>query len=127
MISKNKKFNEWLAGLIDGDGCFLLSQKGYGSLEITVDICDSYCLYVIKNQYGGSLKLRSGSKSVRYRLHHKEGLLKLLNNLNGLIRHSNRLLQYNKLCFKYNIFVLPMVDLVFDSSWMSGFFDADVV
>jgi len=22
-------FNQWLAGLIDGDGCFLLSKKGY--------------------------------------------------------------------------------------------------
>lgn len=125
MTNKNKKFYEWLAGLIDGDGCFLLSQKGYGSLEVTVDIRDSYCLYIIKNEYGGSIKLRSGSNSVRYRLHHKEGLLRLLNNLNGLIRNSYRLLQYNKLCFKYDIFVLPTVDLVFNSSWMSGFFDAD--
>lgn len=30
--SANKKFNEWLAGLIDGDGCFQLSKKGYASL-----------------------------------------------------------------------------------------------
>ncbi len=32
----NNKFNEWLAGLIDGDGCFLLSKKGYASLEIVM-------------------------------------------------------------------------------------------
>ena len=35
---KDLKFKQWLAGLIDGDGCFLLSKKGYASLEITMDI-----------------------------------------------------------------------------------------
>ena len=26
------KYYQWLAGLIDGDGCFLISKKGYASL-----------------------------------------------------------------------------------------------
>ena len=34
------QFQEWLAGLIDADGCFLLSKKGYAALEITMDIRD---------------------------------------------------------------------------------------
>jgi hypothetical protein len=42
------RFIEWLAGLIDGDGCFLLSKKGYASLEIIMDIRDQHCLYQIK-------------------------------------------------------------------------------
>lgn len=122
----NNKYNEWLAGLIDGDGCFLLSQKGYGSLEITMGINDSYCLHQIKKQYGGSIKLRSGSRSLRYRLHHKKGLFLLLQNMNGLIRHSIRLIQYNKLCHHYNItYLLYIKPLVFESCWMAGFFDAD--
>lgn len=61
------KFNEWLGGLIDGDGCFLLSKKGYSSLEITKDIRDEHCLNIIKQIYGGSIKLRSGTQSIRYR------------------------------------------------------------
>jgi hypothetical protein len=105
-----------LAGLIDGDGCFLLSQKGYGSLEITMSINDSYCLHQIKKHYGGSIKLRSGSRSLRYRLHHKKGLLLLLNDVNSLIRHSTRLIQYNKLCHHYNIVFLYTKPLVFGSS-----------
>lgn len=121
----NNKFNEWLSGLIDGGGCFLLSQKGYGSLEITMSINDSLCLYQIKKKYGGSIKLRSGSKSLRYRLHHKNGLLLLLNDVNGLIRHSIRLIQYNRLCYHYNIIVLDMKPLFFENCWMAGFFDAD--
>ena len=29
---KSKSWNRWLAGLIDGDGCFCLTKKGYASL-----------------------------------------------------------------------------------------------
>jgi ubiquinol-cytochrome c reductase cytochrome b subunit len=101
--------------LIDGDGCFLLSTKGYGSLEITMDLRDSYCLSRIKNKYGGSLKLRSGSHSIRYRLHSRDSLINLLNNVNGLIRKSSKLLQYSRLCIKYNIIILPTKDLFFES------------
>lgn len=119
------KFNEWLSGLIDGDGCFLLSQKGYCSLEITMDIRDERCLSIVKKRYGGSLKLRSGSKSIRYRLHHKSGLILLLKDVNGLIRHSTRLIQYNKLITKYQILSLDMVALSFNSNWMAGFLDAE--
>lgn len=42
------KFKEWLAGLIDGDGCFHLSKKGYANLEITMDIRDERALSQIK-------------------------------------------------------------------------------
>lgn len=28
----DERFYEWLAGYIDGDGCFLFSKKGYTSL-----------------------------------------------------------------------------------------------
>jgi len=53
-------FNQWLAGLIDGDGCFQLSKKGYASLEIVMETRDKHCLYLIKQKFGGSVKLRSG-------------------------------------------------------------------
>lgn len=90
-----------------------------------MDIRDQRCLSIIKTKYGGSLKLRSGSKSIRYRLHHKSGLLLLLNDVNGLLRHSIRLIQYHKLISKYKIRLIATLDLYYDSNWMSGFFDAD--
>ena len=116
---------EWLAGLIDGDGSFLLSKKGYASLEITVDIRDEHALHIIKNVYGGSIKLRSGANSIRYRLHHKSGLLSLINDVNGLIRNSNRLIQLNKICQKYELNLILPENLTYYNGWLSGIFDSE--
>jgi len=41
-------------------GCFQLSKKGYASLEIVMETRDKHCLYLIKQKFGGSVKLRSG-------------------------------------------------------------------
>ena len=62
--NKNKIFVQWLAGLIDGDGSFLLSKKGYASLEITMSIRNEHALQIVKNAYGGSIKPRSGAKAL---------------------------------------------------------------
>jgi len=129
LLSKNKNSDnlnwcQWLAGLIDGDGCFLLSKKGYASLEITMDIRDEHALQIIKNRYGGSIKLRSNAKALRYRLHHKSGLLALIFDVNGLIRNSNRLVQLNKLCDKYELTLIYPEKLDYNNGWLSGFFDA---
>ena len=99
----NKTFNQWLAGLIDGDGCFQLTKKGYASLEIVMETRDKHCLYQIKQKFGGSVKLRSGVNWLRYRMHHKKGMLDLINAVNGEIRNPVRLIQLNKICEKYNI------------------------
>ena len=124
-INPHIKWCQWLAGLIDGDGCFLLSKKGYASLEITMDIRDEHALQIIKNVYGGSIKLRSGANALRYRLHHKEGLLKLINDVNGHIRNSNRLVQLNRICHKYELDLIYSEKLTFYNGWLSGFFDSD--
>jgi Cytochrome C and Quinol oxidase polypeptide I/LAGLIDADG endonuclease len=123
--NKNNKFYEWLAGLIDGDGSFLLNKQGYASLEITMDIRDEHALQIIKNVYGGSIKLRSGANALRYRLHHKSGLLSLINDINGNIRNSKRLVQLNKICIKYELKLIYPKPLTFNNGWLSGFIDAD--
>ena len=94
--TKEIHFNQWLSGLIDGDGSFQVSKKGYTSCEITVALHDERMLRTIQNFLGGSIKLRSGAKAVRWRLHNKPGMINLVNRVNGNIRHSNRLLQLNK-------------------------------
>jgi hypothetical protein len=119
------KWCQWLAGLIDGAGYFQLTKKGYASLEITMNIRDEHALQKIKNVYGGSIKLRSGANALRYRLHHKSGLLKLIFDVNGHIRDSNRLVQFNKILNKYELQILYPEKLTYFNGWLSGFFDAD--
>lgn len=125
---KNKqenKFNEWLAGLIDGDGYFGLSKKGYASLEITIDRRDETCLHKIKNIFGGSIKPIAGLKAIRYRLHNKEGLLKIIEAVNGQIRNPTRLAQLFKICEKYKIQLIYANNITYHNGWLSGFIDSD--
>jgi len=122
---RDLKFKQWLAGLIDGDGCFSLSKKGYASLEITMDTRDERALQAVKNVYGGSIKLRSGVSALRYRLHNKQGLLNLLHDVNGHIRNPIRLIQLNYICVKYYITLKYPEKLTLDNGWLSGFWDAD--
>lgn len=120
-----KSFNEWLAGVIDGDGCFQLSKKGYASLEITMDIRDKHCLYQIKQKFGGSIKIKAGINFLRYRLHHKKGLLNLIGSINGYIRNPTRLVQLKKICDKYEINLIYAGTLCFNNGWLSGMLDSD--
>jgi len=102
-LKESQKFDEWLAGLIDGDGYFILTKKGYASCEITIDIRDKQALYLVKQKFGGTIKPISNANALRYKLRHKKGLINLINAMNGLIRNPIRMLQMNKLCVKYGI------------------------
>lgn len=149
--NKDAQFNQWLAGLIDGDGSLDVTKAGYTSLEITVATADAKALEFIKQKLGGSIKLRSGSNSVRYRLHNKKSMIDLINRINGYIINTKRSSQLHKVCYILNIPVIkPILSnnyslkkgniegdttknnslkgfMSFDknNSWYSGFFDAD--
>jgi len=121
----DKKFNQWLAGLIDGDGYFGISQGKYLSCEITIELRDEKTLKQIQNKFGGSVKLRAGIKAIRYRLHNKESMIKLVNAVNGNIRNTKRLVQFNKVCNLLDIPFINPITLTKYNAWFSGFFDAD--
>ena len=123
--SNPSKFNEWLAGLIDGDGYFILTKKNYTSCEICMDIRDKKALYEVKHKYGGSIKPVSGAKALKYKLRNRKGLVSLINDINGLIRNPTRLLQMNKLCDKYKIDLKYPKPLTYHNGWLSGFIDSD--
>lgn len=116
--------NEWIAGVIDENGCFLLSKKGYASLEITMEVRNKNCLFQIKNKFGGSIKIKQGLTYLRYRLHHKNGLINIINAINGLIQNPIKLLQISKICEKYNIELIPTKPITYENGWLSGFIDS---
>jgi ubiquinol-cytochrome c reductase cytochrome b subunit len=73
-----------------------------------MSLYDEHVLKYIQNKLGVSIKLRSGVKAIRYRLHNKEGMLNLIEGINGKIRHTNRLKQLNLICRQMDIkFKLP--------------------
>ena len=120
-----QKFNQWLAGLIDGDGQFKTTTKGVCSFQIIMDINDKSLLYLLKHRYGGFIKEISGSKALKYKLQNPKGLIKLVNEINGLIRNPIRMLQLNKLCVKYKIELLEPQPLTYNNGWFSGILDSD--
>lgn len=123
--TSEESWNEWLAGLIDGDGSLLLSKSGYPSCEITMALQDEHALAIIKQKLGGSLKLRSGVKAIRYRLHNKKGMIELVNRINGKVRHSSRIKQLESICSCLRIGILYPTAITKDNGWFAGFFDAD--
>lgn len=120
-----KNFSQWLAGFIDGNGSLLMNKKGYPSLELTVSFEDLPLLRFLQDKTGGSIKIRAGGKSYRYRLHHKEGLVNLLNSVNGYIRQRARLKQLHLLCQQLELPILSPEALDRSSAWFTGFFDAE--
>lgn len=122
---KSQDFNEWLAGVIDGDGYFNLSKKGTARCTIVMDTRDKNVLYEVKHKFGGSIYTISNANALRYQLSHKKGLITLINSINGLIRNPTRMLQMNKLCAKYEIELLYPKALTFNNGWLSGFIDSD--
>lgn len=119
----SQEFNEWLSGLIDGDGKFFVSKKGYANFKIVMDKEDKLALYTLKHKFGGSIK--EISSGLKYKLAHKEGLIKLVNSVNGLIRNPTRMLQLDKISKLYGIeFEVPK-PLTYYNGWFSGFIDSD--
>lgn len=78
-------------------------KKDIVALEIVTQLRDKKFLYLIKQKFGGAVKLVSGNNHLRYRLHNKEGLLNLINKVNGLIRNPIRILQLGRICEIYDI------------------------
>jgi hypothetical protein len=90
-----------------------------------MSIKDKSVLYEIKHKFGGSIKSISGSNALKYKLHHKKGLIKLIDSVNGLIRNPSRMLQLNKICVLYNIKLKDTKPLTYNNGWFSGFVDSD--
>jgi hypothetical protein len=121
----DKGFNPWLAGVIDGDGHFILTKKGSYRLYIVIDIRDIDPLYRILHKFWGSIRPISNANALRYNLSNRKGLTKWIEAVNGEIRNPTRLLQMNKLCVKFDIKLIYPNKLSFYNGWLSGFIDSD--
>lgn len=119
------KWNEWLAGIIDGDGYLTIQKNKAAILEITMPLKDENLLYKIKQKLGGNIKRRNKTLAIRYRLGHKDGIINLINRINGNIRNTIRVKQFKKLCLHFNIVYIKAKPLTISNGYIAGFFDAD--
>lgn len=119
------EISQWIAGIIDGDGYIYISKKGYCTIEIVIEIRDIACLTKIKNRYGGSIKSISHGNAFRYRLHHKQGIISFIHDINGLLYNPIRIKQFQNLCNLYTITIKKPEKLHYNSAYLSGLFDAD--
>ena len=99
-LMNKELWNEWLAGIVDGDGCFYINKKENSiSFEITTHITDIRVVTNIKNILKvGTVKKRSNSQSVRYRVKAKVAILDILNRLNGKLYNPARVTQFIAAC-----------------------------
>jgi ubiquinol-cytochrome c reductase cytochrome b subunit len=127
MNKKQQKWNQWFAGLTDGDGCFYINKKEQSiSFEITTHITDARVLYDIKNELkAGSVKIRSHSNSIRYRVKAKSVLIDIVNRLNGQLHNKKRLEQFSKVCQMLEIQELEPVKLDKENPYLAGLIDSD--
>lgn len=126
--TKNERWNQWLAGLTDGDGCFYLNQKEKSvSFEITTHTTDVRVLYNIKNMLkAGTVKLRSNSQSVRYRVKQQAVIFDIVNRLNGKLYNKARIEQFKKVCELINIEQIPSPSLLNkENTYIAGLIDSD--
>lgn len=125
VIDPDFKVRQWIAGVTDGDGYFHVSKKNYVEYCVVMEPRDIACLYKLKQRYGGSIKSLASANAVRYRLHNKQGIINIINDLNGLILNPVRQEQFARVCSLYNVSVLPPVKLNYLSAYLSGLFDSD--
>nr|YP_009184939.1 putative LAGLIDADG homing endonuclease [Hafniomonas laevis]ALO63083.1 putative LAGLIDADG homing endonuclease [Hafniomonas laevis] len=120
------KWNEWFAGLLDGDGYFYISKTKEVSLEITTHITDARLLTHVKDKLGGgSLKPRSNSQSIRYRVKAKNIIQNVLLRVNGHLRNQNRLRQFREACRLFQLESLNPSALSPTSPYIAGLIDSD--
>jgi len=102
--NNSRKFNAWLAGLIDGDGNLALYNGKIPVIEITLDAKDVNCLHMIKDTLGyGSVRKRTGVNAFRYRTTKKADAANLLRRINGLLLTENKHSQLIKFCEFFKI------------------------
>ena len=124
----NEQLGHYLAGLIDGDGHFSKAQQ----LVIVFSSPDAFLAYFLKEKLGNcNVKKVKDKNAYLLIVSKKEGILNVLNLINGKLRSENRFNQVINNILNHdrykdiNIhFTMNLTD-DFNNPWLAGFSDAD--
>ncbi|MGC1204868.1 MAG: LAGLIDADG family homing endonuclease [Flavobacteriaceae bacterium] len=127
-ISKmTNPWDEWFAGVVDGDGYFYINKKQEISFELTTAMHDINIVYSIKNELkGGTIKRRSGSNGIRYRVKAFLIIEKIIHKLNGKLHNPVRLRQFEQVCIILNIKLISSPSIIqIPNAYLAGLIDAE--
>ena len=119
-------FGHYLAGLIDGDGYF----SKIGQLVIVFSLPDAFLAYFIKSQLGfGKVRKVKDKNAYLFIISSKNGMIKVLNIINGKLRTAKRLNQIKQMfIYKPELHIVNYTtneDKDLCNYWLAGFSDAD--
>ena len=126
----NQELGHYLAGLIDGDGHFSNAQQ----LVIVFSSPDAFLAYYLKEKLGfGNVKKVKNKNAYILIISNKEGMLKVMNLINGKLRTKNKYDQViknilnskNYFELKENINFTLNTSHDLNNHWLAGFSDAD--
>ncbi len=124
----DEQLGHYLAGLIDGDGHFSKIQQ----LVIVFSSPDAFLAYYIKEKLGyGSVKKVNKKNAYILVVSNKQGILNVLNLINGKLKTEHRYNQvinnilYSSIYKNLNLKFTINSSNNFDNHWLAGFSDAD--
>ena len=126
-LKKTINWDEWFAGVVDGDGYFYINKKKEICFELTTALIDLDVLNNIKNKLkAGSIKSRSGSNSFRYRVKARLVIENIVNRLNGKLYNPARINQFEKVCDILKIRIKKAPDILeMPNGYLAGLIDSD--
>jgi hypothetical protein len=124
----NDQIGHYLAGLIDGDGHFSQAQQ----LVIVFSYPDAFLAYYLKGILGNCNVRKVKDKNAYILImSKKEGILNVLNLINGKLRSENKFNQVINNILNHNRYKDIGINFTLNSSddfnnhWLAGFSDAD--
>lgn len=136
--NKSDYLSYYLAGLIEGDGSFIVPKSLKGptgkaraaSIEIVFALKDKPLAELLKNIYGGKIYGAPKKSFVRWMIRDLKSVVNILNSINGKLRTPKINRFYNMIDFiKYkgvNIEKLPLdTSPLANNAWLAGFIDSD--
>lgn len=127
-LNNNQQLGHYLAGLIDGDGHF----SNIPQLVIIFSAADAFLAYYLKESLGfGNVRKIKNKNAYLLIISDKEGILKVINLINGKLRTESKFNQVFSNVLKNNKYCDQKINFTFNSSndynnhWLAGFSDAD--
>jgi len=124
----NEQLGYYLAGLIDGDGHFSKALQ----LVLVFSSPDAFLAYYLKERLGnGNVKKVKDKNACLLIISKKEGMLNVINLINGKLRTEHRFNQVLNNILSHTRYKDQNINFTIDSSnkfdnhWLAGFSDAD--